>query len=116
VFESVAISKGGPPLHTHPYQDEIFCIIEGEYLFQVGEEQFEAKAGDTLFAPRAVPHCFTKLGEKPGKMLITYQPSGKMEEFYQKIGALKQMPGPEESAKIFAEHDMKIAGPRLPVK
>lgn len=101
VFESVGNSKGGPPLHVHHYQDEIFCIIEGEYLFQVGDEQFEVKAGDTLFAPRTIPHCFTKLGEKSGKMLITYQPAGKMEDFYRKVGAFKQIPSAEESAKIF---------------
>jgi quercetin 2,3-dioxygenase len=116
VFESIGNSKGGPPLHVHPDQDEIFCILEGEFLFQVGEEKFEVKAGDTLFAPRSVPHAFTKTGEKPGKMLITYQPAGKMEAFYRKVGSFKQMPSAEEYAKVFEEHGMKIVGPRLSVK
>jgi mannose-6-phosphate isomerase-like protein (cupin superfamily) len=116
VFENVAHAKGGPPMHIHPNQDEIFAIIEGEYLFQVGEEQFEVKAGDTLFAPRAVPHAFTRVGDKPGKLMITYQPAGKMEEFYKKLKTFGQMPKPEEFARIFEEHEMKIVGPRLPVK
>jgi mannose-6-phosphate isomerase-like protein (cupin superfamily) len=116
VFENVAHTNGGPPLHIHSNQDEIFAIIEGEYLFKVGDEQFEVKAGDTLFAPRGIPHCFTKTGDKPGKMIITYQPAGKMEDFYRKLKTFQQMPAPEEFAKIFEAHDMKIVGPRLQVK
>jgi mannose-6-phosphate isomerase-like protein (cupin superfamily) len=116
VFESVGNAKGGPPLHVHAAQDEIFCIMEGAYLFQVGDEQFEVKAGDTLFAPRGVPHAFTKLGDEPGKMLITYQPAGQMEDFFKKSGAYQQRPTPEEQARLFEEHGMKIVGPRLPVK
>ncbi len=116
VFENVAHSNGGPPMHIHPNQDELFAIIEGEYLFQVGDEQFKVKAGDTLFAPRAVPHAFTKVGDKPGKLHITYQPAGKMEDFYRKLKTFGQMPTPEEFARIFEEHDMKIVGPRLEVK
>ena len=48
-------TKGGPPLHIHPYQDEVFIILEGEHLFQVGDEQHRLTAGDTIFLPRGVP-------------------------------------------------------------
>jgi quercetin 2,3-dioxygenase len=95
VFESVGNAKGGPPLHVHAAQDEIFCIMEGAYLFQVGDEQFEAKAGDTLFAPRGVPHAFTKLGDEPGKMLITYQPAGQMEDFLRSPALTSSGPPPK---------------------
>src|ERR1700712_2689533 len=39
IFEQTGSTpKGGPPLHIHPLQDEMFYVIEGEYLFQVGED------------------------------------------------------------------------------
>ena len=105
--------KGGPPLHVHLNQDEIFYVVQGEFIIQVGEQQFEMKEGDTVFAPRHIPHAFSKVGDKPGKLLTIFQPSGKMEDFVNKLNALTGMPQPEEFAKLFEEHDMKIVGPPL---
>ncbi len=75
----------GPPLHFHLYQDEIFHILDGEFLFQVGDETFNLKAGDTLFAPRQVPHAFVNTSDTLGSMVTIFQPSGKMEDFFQKL-------------------------------
>ena len=113
VFEYTGNEKGGPPLHVHPKQDEIFFIAEGEYIFQVGDEKHLLKAGDTIFLPRQVPHAFAQTTEQ-GKMFFMFQPSGKMEDFFRTIGALKEPPSPEQGAKIFAEHEMKVVGPPLP--
>ena len=112
VFEYVGKERGGPPLHIHPKQDEIFFILEGEYLFQVGEDKHQLKAGDTIFLPRNVPHTFAQLTET-GKMFFFFQPAGKMEDFFRKIGGMKSVPTPEEGAKVFAEHEMKVVGPPL---
>jgi quercetin dioxygenase-like cupin family protein len=112
VFEYTGFEKGGPPLHVHPKQDEIFFIVQGEYLFQVGEDKHQLKDGDTIFLPRNVPHAFAQLTEK-GKMFFLFQPSGKMEDFFRAIGNLTSPPTPEQGAKIFADHDMKVVGPPL---
>src|SRR5512138_1073895 len=56
IFESVREKKGGPQLHYHFEQDEFWYILEGEFLFKVGEETFTAKKGDSVFGPRMVPH------------------------------------------------------------
>ena len=32
-------APGGPPLHRHPDQDEVFIVDEGEYRFQCGDAQ-----------------------------------------------------------------------------
>ncbi len=112
IFEYIGKEKGGPPLHIHPNQDEIFFILDGEYLFQVGEEKHKLKEGDTIFLPRKVPHTFAQLTEK-GKMLFLFQPSGKMEDFFRAIGALKSQPSPQEGAKIFENHDMMVVGAPL---
>jgi quercetin dioxygenase-like cupin family protein len=112
VFEYTGNEKGGPPLHIHLHQDEIFFIVEGEYLFQVGNDKHTLKAGDTIFLPRTVPHAFAQLTDS-GKMFLLFQPSGKMEDFFRAIGSLTSAPTPEQGAKIFADHDMKVVGPPL---
>ena len=112
IFEYTGNEKGGPPLHIHPHQDEIFFIVQGEYLFQVGDEEHNLKAGDTIFLPRQVKHTFAQLTDK-GKMFFLFQPSGKMEDYFRILGNLTSFPTPEQAGKIFAEHDMKIVGPPL---
>lgn len=109
VFEYTGNEKGGPPLHVHAHQDEIFFIVQGEYLFQVGEDKHNLKAGDTIFLPRTVPHAFAQLTDN-GKMFFLFQPSGKMEDFFKSIGNLTSQPTAEQGAKIFADHDMKVVG------
>lgn len=47
-----------PPLHVHRTEDEIFHVLSGRLRFRVGDRTFEAGAGDTLLAPKGVPHHF----------------------------------------------------------
>ena len=113
VFEQTGLTpKGGPPLHLHPYQDEWFYVIEGEYLFQVGEEKYSMKAGDTIFLPRNIQHAFIQLTET-GKMIVSYLPAGKMESFFEETDKWTSPPTKEEIEKVFTDHDMKITGPPL---
>lgn len=112
IFEYTGNEKGGPPLHVHPHQDEIFFIVQGEYLFQVGDEKNNLKSGDTIFLPRAIPHAFAQLTDN-GKMFFLFQPSGKMEDYFRVLGNLTAPPTPEQGTKIFADHDMKVVGPPL---
>lgn len=112
VFEFIGYAKGGPPMHIHPNQDEVFFIQEGKYKFVVGSEPHYLEAGDTIFLPRNVPHAFAQLSDT-GKMMFLFQPSGKMEDYFRELGKLKSAPTPQEGAKIFADHDMKVVGPPL---
>ncbi len=112
VFEYTGNVRGGPPLHIHHKQDEIFFIVEGEYTFKVGEDIHYLKRGDTIFLPRKVPHAFTQTSDK-GKMYFMFQPSGKMEDYFRKLATFKGQPTPEEGAKLFADYEMKVVGPPL---
>jgi quercetin dioxygenase-like cupin family protein len=113
VFEQTGLSpKGGPPLHIHPFQDEWFYVIEGKYFFQVGEESHRLKKGDTIFLPRNVKHAFIQLTKK-GKMIVSYLPAGKMEDFFRVTDEWTLPPTKEVIAKVFEDHEMKIVGPPL---
>jgi quercetin dioxygenase-like cupin family protein len=114
MFEQTGLTpNGGPPLHIHPFQDEWFYVIEGEYLFQVGDEKYQMKSGDTIFLPRNVQHAFLQLTEK-GKMIVSYLPAGKMEAFFKVTDKWTSIQTKEEIAKVFEDHDMKVVG--LPLK
>ena len=111
IFEQTSLSpKKGTPMHLHHFQDEIFYILEGEYYFQVGQEKHQLKAGETIFLPRKVSHSWIQVSDK-GRMMVTLQPAGKLEEFFVTMAALKTTPSPEEIARIFEAHEMKVVGP-----
>jgi quercetin dioxygenase-like cupin family protein len=113
VFEQTGLTpNGGPPLHIHPFQDEWFYVVEGEYLFQVGEDKYDMKAGDTIFLPRNIQHAFIQLSEQ-GKMIVSYSPSGKMEAFFKLTNEWKSPPLQDEINKAFEDHGMRIVGKPL---
>lgn len=116
ISEYTGYTKGGPPLHIHPHIDEIFIILEGEHLFQLGDEQFRLTAGDTIFIPRGTPHAPAQLSDK-GKYYFIFIPSGQMEDFFRELGKLKVngQASPEQMAKLFTDYDMKIVGPPLKI-
>lgn len=115
VFEYIGTQKVGPSLHLHFDQDEIFTVVEGEYLFQVGDKKDILKAGDTIFLPRQIPHTWIQLSDL-GKLIYYLQPAGKMEEFFITMSNLKERLSSEEMAKIHAAHGMKVIGPPLSLK
>lgn len=100
VFESTRLKPGGPSLHYHYEQDEWWYVLEGEFLIKVGEETYHVKAGDSVFGPRMVPHTFTKLGNDEAKLLMFFQPAGKMEAFFKAAseGVFKSMTETEQDA------------------
>ena len=114
IFESTRDKKGGPALHYHFEQDEWWYILLGEFLFKVGDQTFTAKAGDSVFGPRMVPHAFAKTNDGIAKMLIGFQPAGKMEQCFNKIsqGVTKNMTD-EERSYFRKEHGFVSVGPAL---
>ncbi len=116
VFEHAKMSKGGPPRHFHYKQDEWFYAMEGTFAFEVGDEKFILKPGDSLFAPRMVPHVWAYTEDKPGTLLLAVQPAGSLEQFFMENCAMTRPPTPEEAEKSFAAHGMKVVGPPLAIR
>jgi quercetin dioxygenase-like cupin family protein len=68
-------SKGGP-LHIHEREDETWFVLEGEFVFQVGDQTFRAHAGDYVFGPRNVPHRYANQTSAVARALIMVTPAG----------------------------------------
>ena len=114
LFESTRLVNGGPPLHFHYEQDEWFYILSGEFLFKIGDDTFTAKAGDSLYGPRMIPHAFAKTGTGEARMLISYQPAGKMEEHFKAVSAgLYKNMSEQEKQDIRKQHGFEVVGPAL---
>ncbi len=114
VFESSRIKEGGPSHHLHFDQDEWWYVVSGQFLIKVGDVTYQAKAGDSVFGPRLVPHSFAKVGEGEGKLLMFFQPAGKMEDMFKKIseGYTKGF-SEEQQDKFREEHGLKRVGPPI---
>jgi len=112
VIEHQNLIKGGPPVHFHLHQDEWFYVMEGEVVFQVGDQRRALRSGESILGPRMIPHGFSAVGEKPGRMLIAFTPAGKMEDFFRAIAIPN---GPAMDAEIFHRYDMQYVGPPLKV-
>ena len=115
MFEAHWSLKGGPPLHIHQIEDEWFYVLEGEYVVQVGDEKFRLTAGDSLLAPRKVPHTYAHLGDGEGRLLIAYEPAGDMENFFLEISRWEGPASASEVQQAFRNHGMEIVGPPLKV-
>lgn len=77
----VALAPGmSVPRHTHTREDEVYFVLAGELEVVVGEETFILKAGDTLMAPRNIPHQLRNSGKIENHYLLVFSPSG-FEEF-----------------------------------
>jgi mannose-6-phosphate isomerase-like protein (cupin superfamily) len=115
LFEHRDMGKGGPPRHVHFEQDEWFYVIKGEFAFEVGDQRFRLNSGDTLFAPRNVPHAWAHVGDEPGTLLTLVSPVGTFETFILDTTRHATLPTPDDVERAFAAHGMKVVGPPLEV-
>jgi mannose-6-phosphate isomerase-like protein (cupin superfamily) len=64
------------PLHVHRNEDELFYVLEGEHVFQVGDQEFQAAPGGLVFAPRGIPHAQRRVAPRTGRILVLTSPAG----------------------------------------
>jgi mannose-6-phosphate isomerase-like protein (cupin superfamily) len=112
IMENRNMIRGGPPRHIHFEQEEWFYFVEGsdEILMEVGDRKLRLRPGDSVLAPRNVPHVWAYLGEMPGRMLFAFTPASKIESFFEEAS--------RPDAKVndpsrFERHGMKLVGPPL---
>jgi mannose-6-phosphate isomerase-like protein (cupin superfamily) len=84
MWESVQKPGSEPPLHVHNASDETFYVLEGNMRFMIGEQIFEAAAGDMIFAPRRIPHTF-RIKSPIVRAITVCTPPG-AEEWFRQMG------------------------------
>ncbi len=113
ILENTFRKRGGPGRHLHYDQDEWFYVIDGDFAFEVGSEKFVLKTGDSLFAPRKIPHVWAYIGDSQGKILVTFTPAGTMEAFFREVTKANAMP--PMAPELWRAHGMELLGPPLVV-
>jgi quercetin dioxygenase-like cupin family protein len=114
VIENTFHEKGGPARHLHFNQDEWFYCIAGTFIIEVGQERFQLNPGDSIFAPRNIPHVWAYVGDSTGKMLIAFMPAGQMEAFFREVTKSNAMP--PQDPELWRAHGMELLGPPLPME
>ena len=113
IIENTFHEKGGPAKHLHFDQDEWFYAIEGEFTLEIGQEKFIINPGDSILAPRKVPHVWAFTGGEHGRILIAFMPAGKMESFFRHVTKANAMP--PQDPELWRSHGMELLGPPLKV-
>ncbi len=87
VVISTTPPQGGPPLHVHEREDELFYILKGTYEFRFGDDTVTATTGDFVHLPAHIPHTFRNIGTEPGIAINTMTPGG-FEQFFAEVDQL----------------------------
>jgi mannose-6-phosphate isomerase-like protein (cupin superfamily) len=120
-LEATSSPGTGPPRHVHHSCDELFYVLEGEFLFLVGERQVSGSAGTFVFIPRETVHAAKVIGTEPGKVLAAYIPGG-LEQSFEEFAQLRTEQGDDANrstgrgrtaTEINEKYDSEFVGPPL---
>ncbi len=122
ILEHRASRGDSPPLHIHHNEDEIFHVLEGEVRYHVGDRERRARAGETLLAPKGIPHTYRVESSEARMLTIT---RGEFENFVRAFGqpakreGLPEPSGPptpeqaEPLAQACRQYGIELVGPPL---
>ena len=103
--------EDGTAPHIHEDEDESFFIVKGQFTFYVGDDVFEAKAGDYVFAPRGILHRFVS-GPVESEFIVTATPSG-FDRFIDELGTPvskdASLPKAEPPSKEFLKRLVEVS-------
>jgi mannose-6-phosphate isomerase-like protein (cupin superfamily) len=74
------------PRHVHSHEDELFYVLEGEHVIEVGDEERRVGPGGTVFAPRGIPHAQRRVVPGQGRLLVMTVPGG-FDGFFRELAA-----------------------------
>lgn len=114
IMENRNMIRGGPPRHVHFEQEEWFYLVDGgEVVMEIGDQKLQLKPGDSVLAPRKVPHVWAYLGDRPGRMLFAFTPAANVEAFFNETSKPGLKLGDARHARLYETHGMKLLGPPL---
>ena len=124
LMESLAPHGDSPPLHVHRTEDEIFHVLEGELRVGAGNTEVRIGAGETLLAPKGVPHTYRVESHEGARWLVMTR-RGDFERFVHGLSRPAERPElptpqgpptPEQADALAAaarEHGIELVGPPL---
>ena len=108
----------GPLPHIHPNQVETFYVVEGLLEVMLGDQVYEARAGDFVHVSKGTPHGFINRSGTPAKLVATFVPAGDMEAYFREAyeeATDRQAPAPPLDEAMIqrlkataARHDVEI--------
>lgn len=106
------------PLHVHRSTDELWYVLDGAVELFADGDLLSAGPGDTVFAPRNVPHAF-RIAADDTRVLLFVSPGA--ETMFREVGtrvdeATVPADGPDEDelARLdgfVADSDVEVLGP-----
>jgi mannose-6-phosphate isomerase-like protein (cupin superfamily) len=113
ILELRAAPNAAPPLHVHRGEDEIFEILDGQFVFFLGGHVVDASAGTTVVVPRDMPHTWRNIGQNQGLMTLTFVPGG-IDDLFK---AMEDIPNNDPRvAQLAEEYGTLILGPPMNVE
>lgn len=115
LMHDVTPPLGGPPLHRHRTDVEVFSVVDGRFVFELDGDRHEAGPGATVLIQPGVVHLYQNVGDHPGRMLIHIAPAG-LDAFFAELDALLRASTEPDMPAIAALHDkygMDLLGPPL---
>ena len=104
---------GGPPLHRHREEDELFLVLEGTEEFLAGGTWTAVGPGGAVWLPRGTAHTFRNAGETPSRHWVLTTPSG-FERFFAGCAEAFAAPGGPDMARVtelLAAHGIELLAP-----
>jgi quercetin dioxygenase-like cupin family protein len=99
VMFDVTPPGGGPPLHVHSREDELFLVVEGRISYFAEGQWTEIGVGGAVYLPRGVVHCYRNVGTTSSKHWILTTPSG-FEHFFAASAAEFAKPGAPDRQRL----------------
>ena len=114
MIETVNAPGFGPPLHRHP-ETEVFRVLRGRYLFQVGDRRFLAETGDVVSVPGGAAHAFVNVTDAPAEQLVLILPGIDAAAFFTGLGEIMKSGVPERNVlNTFGQRwNVEFLGPPL---
>lgn len=110
VMSELTPPGGGPPLHFHRNEDELFFVVEGQISYFVEGHWTQVGAGGVVYLPRGVAHTYRNTGAAPSRHWIITTPAGFETFFARCADEFAQPGGPnmERIVNIHHEHGIEL--------
>jgi quercetin dioxygenase-like cupin family protein len=118
------LAPGGrvPSSHSHPEQEERFCVLDGQMRFRVGGRRITAGPGEEVLVPPGTVHHFANAGPRPARVAVQTRPALSMQELLSTAAAMAQaqhaasrrLPSPVDLALFMRDFEREVRAPYLP--